>query len=178
MSDRQPLAPVENLRKEAIPPPKKRAQAGPRSGAMDDAQGEQSRAADKTDTASRGDRRRAQQKTAVFRSISLSIPVTLVKELKSWAREKERAQADIVLDAVSTHHDGLSDLVAKRRRQMVSDGLFTREVPQSHNDSLMTLPLRLRADNVDTLDRLTTETNADSRSQLCVAALAAYLGID
>lgn len=177
MSDRQPLAPVENLRKEAIPPPKERPQMRSRSGPLD-AQGEQPRGVGETDVSSRGDRPRAQQKTTIFRSISLSLPAILIKELKASAREKERAQADIVLDAVSAHHDGLPDLVAKRRRQTVSDGLFTREVPQSHDDSLMTLPLRLRADNVDTLDQLTAETNADSRSQLCVAALSAYFGID
>src|SRR5699024_10116546 len=106
MSDRQPLAPVENLRKEAIPPPKERPQMRSRSGPLD-AQGEQPRGVEETETTSRRDRRRAQQKTTIFRSISLSMPAILVKELKASARENRRAQADIVLDAVSAHHDGL-----------------------------------------------------------------------
>src|SRR5699024_5243826 len=100
-------------------PPKERPQMGSRFGPLD-AQGEQPRGVEETDAASRRDRRRAQQKAAIFRSISLSLPAILVKELKAWAREKERAQADVVLDAVSAHHDGLLGLVAKRRRQTVS----------------------------------------------------------
>lgn len=117
------------------------------------------------------------------KSISLSVPSSVATAWRTHSQAKRHSLVDVMLDAISAHRDRLPDLVrahqaATRQAGLpVSDGLFLRTSSPAEDggEPYVTVPLRLLSTNVDTLDALSYETAAESRSQFVVAVLAAYL---
>ena len=116
------------------------------------------------------------------RQISLSCPASIAAAWKDHSQASGLSLVDVLLDAVSTTHENLPSLVRARQdgeaaaSQAVPDGLFWRVPgPVRTSEPFVTMPLRMLSANVDVLDRLVHETGADSRSQVSVVALDAYL---
>lgn len=115
------------------------------------------------------------------RQISLSVPSSLAERWRSFSQAKQHSLVDVMLDAIVAHKKDLSELVRAQQRAArtdsapISDGTFLRTSTEPRHDPFVTIPLRLLSTNVDTLDALSYETAAESRSQLVVAALTAFL---
>lgn len=108
--------------------------------------------------------------------VTLSLPVPLVQRLKRYAKDHELAYANVIMDAIVAHRDELGALVAHLRPNVASDGIFVRTTPRKSAERT-TLSFRTRRANVIALDELweSEEIAAENRSQLCHAALDAYL---
>ena len=108
--------------------------------------------------------------------VTLSLPVAVVQRLKRYAKEHDLAYANIIMDAIVAHRDELAALVSHLRPDVASDGIFVRTTPRKSADRT-TLSFRTRRANVVALDDLweSDEIAAENRSQLCHAALDAYL---
>lgn len=120
------------------------------------------------------------------RQISLSLPSSLAERWRSHSQAKQHSLVDVMLDAIVANKETLGELVraqqsaARADRLPVSDGTFLRTpaTVDERPDPFVTIPLRMLSTNVDTLDALAYETAAESRSQLVVAALGAFLPTD
>lgn len=117
------------------------------------------------------------------KAISVSLPAHTAAAWKDRARRDGVTQVDVLLDAVSTQHARLGDLVREHRiRQRsgsapASDGLFVRKQQSDDGfDPYVAVSLRMLSANVDVLDGLVHSTGATSRSQLVLAALTEWLG--
>ena len=116
-------------------------------------------------------------------AISLSVPASLAAQWKTYSQEVPRSLVDVMLDAVAATRPRLPVLLRahqaalREKTRPVSDGTFMRTVPQPKRleDPYVTMPLRLLATNVDVLDAMVHEMAAESRSQLVVVALTAWL---
>lgn len=180
MTARQPLAPVSGLKRtSSLPPPPPRttdqishtttattppratARTTPEPNAVASQQG------------SRTNPPSAHADTV--RAISLSLPLILVDALKNRARAERVTHADVLMDAVTSRHEDLGALVEDAKPQTQSDALFTRRQRHCNPPTYVALSLRMLSSNVTALDDLTQRHNADSRSQLCAAALTGYL---
>lgn len=86
------------------------------------------------------------------------------------------SQGNVVLDAIeSAHTTGhLADLVTQAQNTE-QDSLFARTKKRGPAEATIPIELRLRREAVNQIDRLATETGADSRTQLIVVALQNYL---
>lgn len=115
--------------------------------------------------------------------ISLSVPASVSARWRAYSQARRRSLVDVMLDAVNANAERLPTLVREHQTalrtaaQPVTDGLFVRQAAavRDETDPYVTMPLRMLSTNVDTLDRLTYETAADSRSQFVVAVMIAYL---
>lgn len=177
MSERAPLQAVPGLaRTEGIPkPPKRRPprvelQAGGGEGPEKQTETSASLARGKQTPS-----RPISATASTLRPISLSLPISLVSQVKARARADELTQAEVILDALSATRERLPDLLAKPHESPVSDGLFLRK-PRRRDDGdpLVTLTLRVMSPNLAVIDELVTSVEAPSRSALCAAALRAY----
>ncbi|MGH3352388.1 MAG: hypothetical protein ACRDPS_17090 [Nocardioides sp.] len=116
-------------------------------------------------------------------AISLSVPASLAAQWKTYSQQVPRSLVDVLLDAVAATRPRLPVLLRahqaalREKTRPVSDGTFMRNVPQPKRleDPYVTMPLRLLATNVDVLDAMVHEMAAESRSQLVVVALTAWL---
>ena len=147
MSERVPLAPITQLKRDAIPgPPARRpASDGSRVESPATPAPEQAR------------------------------PRPAVRAAKRVGEKRtDTSQASVLMDAITAHHDHLVDLVTTSRPGPNNDGLFVRDTPRD-TIPLSTLSLRMRAVNIDAIDQLVEASAATSRSHLCVAVLTAYL---
>jgi hypothetical protein len=108
--------------------------------------------------------------------VTLSLPVPVVQRLKRYAKDHDLAYANVIMDAIVAHRDELGTLVSHLRPNVASDGIFVRTTPRKSAERT-TLSFRTRRANVVALDELweSDEIAAENRSQLCHAALDAYL---
>ncbi len=106
--------------------------------------------------------------------VTLSLPVEICAAMRERVRRQDTTHADTLMDAISANVERLSPLVSALRRDDRSDGLFVRKAPREV-EARSTLPFRMRAQNVAVIDRLVDEYGAESRSQLCRAALESFL---
>lgn len=181
MTARQPLAPVTGLKRtSSLPPPP------PRSRRRD-------QDANETTTNPSTTARITAQPGAVapvgqqeggpqrdpsvdtIRAISLSLPLPLVEALKSRARAERITHAEVLMDAVTAQQGNLTELIDNAKPHTQTDALFTRRQRQGGAPIYVALSLRMMSRNVSALDALTQQHDADSRSQLCAAALTGYL---
>ena len=118
------------------------------------------------------------------KAISVSVPSSVATLWRGHSQRMKRSLVDVVLDAIKANEDRLPDIVRAHQsatrmgRQVVSDGLFLRTAEAEDvesDDPYVTVPLRMLSTNVDVLDSLAYKAAAESRSQLVVAALNAYL---
>jgi hypothetical protein len=113
---------------------------------------------------------------ATMRAVTLSLPASLVTQIKDRARADRVSQPDVLMDALSATRDRLGDLLARATTPPTSDGLFLRRPPhRTTTDPMATLSLRLLATNLTAIDELVTKHKASSRSALCATALREYL---
>lgn len=177
-SNRPELAPITGLRRgENLPgPPARRAATStPRELATAPATGH-SAAATTVSAATRAVSRPKSAEAETTRALSLSLPVSLAEKLKAHAKAENISQADTLMDAVLAHRERLPDLLTHQQRpQARHDALFIRNAVRGGVEPYVSLSLRMKAPNVDALDDLVVEHEADSRSQLCAVALGAYL---
>ena len=108
--------------------------------------------------------------------VTLSLPVTLVQRLKRYAKAHDTSYASVVMDAIVSNRDELAVLVSRLRPDEESDGIFVRKAPRKVEDRTA-ISFRTRKANVAAIDDLASsdEILAENRSQLCHAALDAYL---
>lgn len=110
------------------------------------------------------------------RNVTLSLPASLVAQIRQRARQDRASQPEVLLDALSATESELDALLADATPRPVSDGLFVRRTPRPVTpDPLSTLSLRLLSTNLEAIDALVTKHGAASRSALCGAALRRYL---
>lgn len=106
---------------------------------------------------------------------SLSLPVGLVERARSYVRaHPEKTNADVVIDALIDKSDDLAALVEPLKVKEYTVGLFRRKAPQEVKNH-SALPVRMSPENWAAIDKLVEQKKADNRSQLCVAALDAFL---
>jgi len=111
-----------------------------------------------------------------MRNVTLSLPASLVAQIRQRARQDRASQPEVLLDALSATESELDALLADATPRPVSDGLFVRRTPRPVTpDPLSTLSLRLLSTNLEAIDALVTKHGAASRSALCGAALRRYL---
>lgn len=115
------------------------------------------------------------QSAATVRPIGLSLPSSLLAQLRERARSTGVTQPDLLMDAISAAHEQLQELVAPGKDAPVKDGMFLRRPSARGVEPLATLTLRMLAPNVAVIDELVASTGASSRSALCAAALRHYL---
>lgn len=172
MSERVPLAPITQLKRDAIPGPPARRPASDGSRVESPATPAPEQARPRP--AVRAAKRVGETTPTDMRPISLSVPAPLLESFKLFAKRTDTSQASVLMDAITAHHDHLVDLVTTSRPGPNNDGLFVRDTPRD-TIPLSTLSLRMRAVNIDAIDQLVEASAATSRSHLCVAVLTAYL---
>lgn len=119
---------------------------------------------------------RASDSVSVVRNTTLSLPADIVRQLKDRARADRTSQPEVIMDALSSVHHELGELLAQQQQPVVSDGLFVRRSSRTGvSEPLATLSLRMLSGNIDAIDQLVATYRAPSRSALCLAALKAYL---
>ncbi len=111
------------------------------------------------------------------RGVIAYLPISLRDRLRERRSADATPFADIVLNAVEATADQLGVLVAARRPRTERSTLFVRNTrPELDSEPHVQVYLRLNAENLRVLDRLTQQHNAPSRSALIAAALRCYLG--
>ena len=202
MSRRQPMEPVEGLKKPTLPPPSARPRtltpvpppsvddepSTPSAGSVALAPAvPETPAPPAGETAkpkpARSKKPRADKTTAPARSadadtmkpVSVSVPLTLAEAWRDRAKKDRTSQVDVLLDAIVAHQDQLDDLVAAAgQKPTVNDGLFDRG-PGSKGERFVGVSLRIKSGNLDVIDRLADKHGAAKRSPFVAAVLAAYL---
>lgn len=180
MTSRRPLSPVTGLKRTStLPPPPPRTARHAVPDPVTDTPQESSTTARGTAQSRRSaeDRwsaPRVSDTADTIRAISLSLPLPLVEALKDRARTERITHADVLMDAVTAQHRDLATLVKEAKPNTDNDALFIRR-RRGNTPTYVALSLRMLSKNVSALDELTQHHHADSRSQLCAAALTGYL---
>lgn len=181
--NRTPMTPVAGLsRAAALPPPSPRTRR-PSATPADQVSRPRSEIAPSKATPSRsaepGASRRRGAQAVTMRAVTLSLPATLIQDVRARARRDGISQPEVLMDALVATVDRLPGLLAQGsgQSQARSDGLFLRTVsgPSAAGEPLGTLTLRMLGPNVDAIDNLVSEHGAVSRSALCATALREYL---
>lgn len=176
MNDRAPMKPAEGLKRpSALPSPPSPPQSRDRSPSGSSRvsqlhpQGQESAGVDSP--------QRMSDAAETTRVLSISLPLSISDQFRDRARH-QGTQVDVLLDAIERHVDQLNDLVMASRQHAPrkSGGLFDR-VPSrlTRGGPFVSISLRMKSINVETIDRLAQQSGADSRSHLCAVALEAYL---
>lgn len=111
-----------------------------------------------------------------MQSVSLSLPVEMCSAWRARVKRDDSTLADVLMDALVATQDDLSVLVGELRAKPRSDGLFVRKERKPSED-LSTVPFKMATGNLEVVDNLQQDVGAESRSQLCRAALGAYLDV-
>lgn len=121
--------------------------------------------------------RREDATAQTMRPVTLSLPASLVAQVKAKARAERITQPEVLLDALTAAGERLTALVSVAAVPPVSDGLFLRRPARRDlpEQAMGTLSMRLLAPNVAAIDALVDKHDAPSRSALCAAALRDYL---
>lgn len=204
MSRREPMAPVEGLKKPTLPPPLARPRTlapvpspSPEAAevpANEDADGlvlapvtapegsEQQGTTDKPKTARprkpRSDRTAAPARSAsadTMKPVSVSVPLTVAEAWRDRAKKDRTSQVDVLLDAIVAHQGDLDELLdASSQKPTVSDGLFERGAG-AKGERYVGVSLRIKSGNLDVIDRLAEKHGPVKRSPFVAAVLTAYL---
>lgn len=171
-TERAPLAAVPGLSRTAKvpPPPPRRPRPQPTEEERDNvrpAKGEPAQVVAKKPASLASER---------VVAVTLSLPVSLITQVKAHARGEGITQPELLMDALSATHTQLTDLLTAATSQPTSDGLFVRRGAKPQDaEQFGTLSLRLLSPNLEAIDALKVKHEAPSRSALCATALRAYL---
>lgn len=183
MTERTPLAAVPGLARTSslpAPPPRRtrsdQSDARPSTTEVRSAPLEAPKVQRQPPKSERQPKRAEDQTANTTAPVTLSLPVTLVQRLKRYAKAHEATYASVIMDAIVSNRDQLAFLVSRLRPDEESDGIFVRTAPRKIEDRT-TISFRTRRANVSALDELakSDEILAQNRSQLCHAALDAFL---
>lgn len=207
MNRREPMAPVQGLKKPTLPPPtpRPRTLASVPSPVPDPAEplAEESATAEEgmavaapaqrseqpgdteAQKATRPKRSRAEKTSTSTRSasanadtmkpVSVSVPRTLADAWSDRAKKDRASQVDVLLDAIVAHQGELDELLAaSTEKPTVSDGLFDRG-PATKRERHVGVSLRIKARNLEVIDRLAEKHGPVKRSPFVAAVLTAYL---
>lgn len=190
MTRREPMAPVEGLKKPTLPPPTSRPATlkavppveedvtlSPREASSGAAvvvsKPPRPRVARSSTVASRPRSADAD----LVKAVSVSVPLPLAEAWRDRAKRDGVSQVDVLLDAFVAHRDELDRLVAETlHKPTVSDGLFDRR-PSSPTVRSVGISLRIKASNLEVIDQLAEQHGASKRSPFIVAVLTAYLAL-
>src|SRR4051794_5400596 len=111
------------------------------------------------------------------RRIAFRLDPALHSALTARAASEKTSQGQIVLDGIEAAHqaEALTDLVAAEAAAPQTGSLFPRLKTRGTAQATVPVEIRLHAQAVTVLDQLVTQTGADSRIQLIVAALRHHL---
>jgi hypothetical protein len=112
------------------------------------------------------------------RRIAFRLDPALRSALTARAASEKTSQGQIVLDGIeaAAHQAAaLTDLVAAEAAAPQTGSLFPRLKTRGAAQATVPVEIRLHAQAVTVLDQLVTQTGADSRTQLIVAALRHHL---
>lgn len=162
---RRPLTPIPSPQPEEVPAaspaePTSRTQPGSQAAARD---------AEASGARPRSPRRRPH---TVF-----YLPLDLSKELREFARSRNKTNADVIFDALESSLEELPQLLKPAAGGVdgdASQGVFTR-TPAKPVGQKVQISGRIQDDNLTIIDRLVDQHGAESRSQLVEVALRAYL---
>ncbi len=113
---------------------------------------------------------------STVRNVTLSLPASLVAQVRARARQDRTSQPDLLLDALTAAEPHLPRLLAATAPHETTEGPFMRRTPRPENpDPVSTFSLRLLSPNLDVIDSMVDKYEADSRSALCAVALRHYL---
>lgn len=203
MSRREPMAPVEGLKKPTLPPPTARPRTlipvpTPDPKAAEEAEMEAPEGADlapkeapngsdqvgETDRPKARARRPRPEKAVVsgrsasadtMRPVSVSVPLTLAEAWRDRAKRDRTSQVDVLLDAIVAHQGDLDELVVvSSTKPTVNDGLFDRGAGPT-GERFVGVSLRIKSGNLAVIDRLADKHGAKKRSPFVAAVLTAYL---
>lgn len=105
--------------------------------------------------------------------VTLSLPTPLAEQSSAIAKKTSVSYPDLVMDAIVASHEVLRELIAAANAKASSDGLFVRTRRQSAGPR-STKSFRMRRDNLEVIDQLVQDAEAESRSQLCRVAMEHY----
>lgn len=106
--------------------------------------------------------------------VSLSLPTALCTATRAHIKEHDTTIAETLMDAIVANHARLPALVDRLKRQHRNDGLFVR-IEARPEEERSPLTFRMLGRNLSVIDGLVVKVGAENRSQLCRAALEAYL---
>ncbi len=209
MNRREPMAPIQGLKKPTLPPPTPRprtlasvpsptpdpaeplaeesatAEEGTAAGTPaqrseqpENIEGQKAprprrSRAEKTSTSARSSGASASADT--MKPVSVSVPFTLAEAWRDRAKKDRASQVDVLLDAIVAHQGELDELVAaSTEKPTMSDGLFDRG-PGTKGERYVGVSLRIKARNLDVIDRLAEKHGPVKRSPFVAAVLTAYL---
>jgi hypothetical protein len=180
MSERRSLKPADGLAKakESIPTPPTRPRrespaAPPRRSSPDRSQDADE--STKPKTAKRATKASAGNTGGVV-TTTVSLPQSLRDQVRLAAATPGRTIAEVMLAAVEAAGDDLKDLVDAERPPRPTSGRFPDRVPAiaMYTEARVVTPISTTQRNLNALDQIAKEVDADSRSQLLTAALRAY----
>lgn len=175
-TERKPLPTVEGLARTAtLPPPPRRPSGMSDDATSSDIQTEATRPRAVAPSRKPGAPRSRRGESPGFRPVTLSLPVSLVSQVKARARQEQTSQPDVLMDAVAATVDRLDVLLDASHSSSESDGLFIRHQATRPVEPMSTLTVRLLSTNLATIDELAAKHEAPSRSALCAVALRDYL---
>lgn len=105
------------------------------------------------------------------------LPLNLSTELRDFARQRNKTNADVIFDALESTLEELPELLkgpAGGPGGDVSHGMFTR-TPTKPVGQKVQISGRIQDDNLAIIDRLVDQHGAESRSHLVEVALRSYL---
>lgn len=105
------------------------------------------------------------------------LPLDLSKELREFARSRNKTNADVIFDALESTLEELPQLLKPAAGPAAGDagqGVFTR-TPAKPVGQKVQISGRIQDDNLTIIDRLVDQHGAESRSHLVEVALRAYL---
>lgn len=178
MSQRRSLKPADGLAKakEGIPtpptrPPRETPAAPARRSSPD-----RSQDADESTTPKPAKRATKAASTGGVVTTTVSLPQSLRDQVRLAAATPGRTIAEVMLTAVEAAGDELKDLVDAERPPRPTSGRFPDRVPAiaMYTEARVVTPISTTQRNLNALDQIAKEVDADSRSQLLTAALRAY----
>lgn len=148
--------------------------------------GSSSTAEDRPDTASARTavppRRPASSTVVMTRPISFTTPVDVRQALRDAAIRNKMTLTQVILEAIETHVDQLTDLVAGERVGDQPPGETQALFPDrpsiaqhTASETRVAVSLRLTSRNLEVIDHLVESHGAQTRSDLITAALRAHL---
>lgn len=107
------------------------------------------------------------------RRVAFRLDPELHRGLVDRATRERTSNGNVVLDAVQSAHD--ANILVPRATQPERRGMFVRTPIRNNPTPSVLVEIRLHAQALTEVDRLVTETQAGTRTQLFQSALAHYL---
>lgn len=205
MSRREPMAPVEGLKKPTLPPPTARprtlipvptpdpkaaekSEMEPQEGADLVAPKETPNGSDQvgeTDRPKVARARRPKTEKAVvsgrsasadtMRPVSVSVPLTLAEAWRDRAKRDRTSQVDVLLDAIVAHQGDLDELVVVSSTKPTVNDGLFDRGAGPTGERFVGVSLRIKSGNLAVIDQLADKHGAKKRSPFVAAVLTAYL---